>query len=135
MESKVVDYEIAKSDVNAWLDEIRCKPRKRDSKSDEIETLIEAVQYGELILNDSREFTLKLEHPIESGDSPIEELKFKNRCSISGVRQQLKGIKDGDFQGMYLAYAAVMTGKPKGTLNKMETMDAELMRTIVGFFL
>lgn len=132
---KVVDLELATNDVNKWLDEIRCKPHKREDHKDNIEKLIDMVQYGSLAFNEDHHFVMKLDFPIESGDEPITELVFKNRCPMPQIMQQMKNVDSGNFNEMYAAYAAVLTGKPKGVIKKLESPDFGVLRVIVGFWI
>ena len=47
----VISEELAKKEVLKWMDFKNLKPRKREERKDEIETIVEAICDGDLILD------------------------------------------------------------------------------------
>ncbi len=132
-EKQVIKLDKATSEVGRWLDYRRVRPQVREESEDEIGNLISAVQYGDIIIDDNCNITVKLAFPI--GKTEIPEIIIKPRVDLSQIRQQMKGTKPNDLHGTLMAYAAALTGHPKGIFNTIESGDWRLVRAIVGFFL
>lgn len=135
--SDVISREIATTEVNSWLDYKKVNDKKRETYKDNIDTLIEAVMDGSLVL-DSETKILKqtLRFPIgEDKDVAVSVLEFKPRLKVSTVHAHLQGVKSTDADGRLCAYMAALTSKPKELLKAMDTEDYNVGMGIAIFFL
>ena len=132
--AKKVSQEQAQLEVEKWLDMKRVSPKKRETYADAIESLVDAVVFGQLVLTDDLHFVQTLDVPTE-GDAPVTELKFKPRLKVGEVHSQMNGVKSGDADGRVTALIAALTGKPKGVVKALDTTDYSVAQNIALFFL
>lgn len=130
----MIDAEKAREEVEQWLDLRKVKPREREQKAEDIETLIEAVRYGEIAIQEDGTLLQELTEEVP-GSTPTTSLTYKKRLNVALLRQEQKGVKATDSQGLMLSYLATLTGKPKGLLEKLAYQDYKLGTTIVGLFI
>lgn len=135
--------EVAQEDVNSWLDKKKVFAATRERYEDHIETLIEAIMEGALILDAEAkdasgektfEFTHNLLWPIK-GEQPIETLKYKSRLNDKQLQPYLKGVKSDDADGRLLAHVAALTGTARGILVNLDSADKRISLAIAVFFL
>lgn len=124
----------AEKEVNEWLDLKKVSAKKREASKDAIDTLIEAVEEGNLTLNDDKTFTQKLKFPTD-GELSIKDLSYKSRLKVSTLHAALKGSKASDADERILAYVAALTTKPKAVITALDTEDYNICQSIAIFFL
>lgn len=135
MEKSSITREVAEAEVNKWLDFKGVTERKREKQKDNIESLIDSVESGQLILNDDHSFTQVLSVPM-NGEIPVREIKFKPRVPVSVFQIQLQGIKAGnDPLGVVIAYISGLTGLPKGVVRALDSDDYAVASAIAVFFM
>ena len=126
--------EQAESEVNQWLETKKVFKSVRESNQDSIDLLIEAIQDGVLIYNeDENTFTHKLLHPLKN-EMPVEELTYISRLNDNILRPYLKGVPTGDGDARLLATIAALTGKAKGILSALDSVDKKICNAIAIFF-
>jgi len=130
----MVDKETATADVEKWLDAKRVRAGKRESNKDTIETLIEAVQYGQLVVNEDCTLTHLLDAPI-AGDTALTELTYKLRLTVSETHSKMKGVKAGDVDGRVIALVSALCSKPAAIIGKLDTADYSVSQNVALFFL
>lgn len=130
----LVDKETATNEIESWLDYKKVGQKKRESAKESIETLIDAVQEGILVVNEDKTITHKLKFPLE-GESSITELIYKPRINSSLVQMHMQGVKSADTLGTYHAYGAALATKPKEVIKKLDTEDLSIVQNIALFFL
>lgn len=131
---QLIDRETAEIEVGKWLDFKRVKDSKRESSKETIETLIEAVQYGQLTLKDDMSWEQKLDFPIP-GDEPMTTLTFKPRITVAETHAKTKNVKASDVDGRIAALVASLTGKNTGLIIRLDSSDYSVSTSIALFFL
>jgi hypothetical protein len=128
-----VTQEVAEKDVESWLDHKKIKTKKRESQKDAIETLVESMMEGDLVLDpDTFQFKQKLNFPAGS----INELVFEPRMAMGKVRKKLKGVKiTEDTTGYIMGYVATLTNQPYAVIESIDADDYKIGQAIAGFFL
>jgi hypothetical protein len=129
-----VASEVAREEIEKWLDYKKVSEKKRESLADHVDTLIETIVDGYLVLNDDFSLTLKLKFPIES-EVNTTELNFKPRIKVSTVYQHMQGVKTGDTDGRLFANVAALCSKPKELIKALETEDYSICQAVAVFFL
>lgn len=134
---ELITREQAEKEINGWLDTRKIRERKREEKSEEIETLIGAVMDGVLRVDAEGRLIQELAFPIEDEDGQIEfkELTFKNRLNAKELKKYTKGINSSDAFELIRAYTAALTNKSKGEIELLESTDSSLTNTVATFFL
>lgn len=132
MAKKVMNEELAKTEVQKWLEHKRVKPRKIESNEASIEELENGFADGSLVLNpETHEIDLHLLFPI--GDN-VNKLTFKPRINVGQVHQRLREVKTGDVDGRIKAYISTLTNQPTNIIGSMDTEDYNLASSIAIFF-
>jgi len=129
--AKAVSPEVAKKEVEKWLDFRRVRKRKREENESTINELIEAFEDGILILDPE---THVIKQKLLFDKAGKKELNFKPSMSVGEGQRALKGIKTTDSHGMLLAYVSELTGEVKEVLRQLDSEDYGIARTIAGFF-
>lgn len=131
---QVMNEENAREEISQWLNFKRVSDTIREENAETIDTLVRAMQYGELIYDEEdNTLTHKLIEPV--GDS--HELVYEPRVKQGQVMRIMTAgkIKAGDGDGRIAAYAAASTGKPLGIIKNMITEDFTIAMAIALFFI
>lgn len=130
--TKAVSVDVAKIEVEKWLDFKRINSRKREANQESIESLINGFSDGILTLNEkTHEIDFNLTFPI--GEN-INKLTFKPRVNVGRIHDQLKGVKSGDMHQTVLAYISVLSEQNSGVIRQLDTEDYSIASSIVIFF-
>lgn len=135
--SNVVSEEIAKKEVEKWMDFKNLKQRKRDERESEIETIVESICDGDLTLDKEFNFVQKLRNPVKDveGKVILSEFKFKPRLLLEEVEPFLMNVKSTNMIGMLAAYTSALTGVGAGLTKKIDTDENKTTQAVVMFFL
>lgn len=130
-----VNRETAEAEVTAWLDHKKLSPKRRESKKEVIESLIELVQDGTIVI-DQENFEIKQILKFEIGNQEkIRELIWKPFGNVGKVQIFMKNVESADYSGNCIAYACAQTGQSKNIINALEYEDATVIKVIANFFM
>lgn len=129
-----VDRLTAEEEITKWLDHKQVGQKKRESRTEQYNTLVEAMMEGVLKMDDQYNFKLKLKFPI-GADVKIPELNFPARIKVARLHEKLKGVDSDDGDGRILGYMAALTGQHKELLRDMDTVDYDSATAISFFFI
>lgn len=138
MSETKIAREVAEQDIIKWLDHKRVKASKREGQYKEaIDSLIEAISDGNLVLNEDFTFTQKLSFPLmnDKGSAEVNELTFKPRLTVEETQIRLQSVKPGDGDGRIKAFVCALTGKNSGIIGKLDTEDYGTCQNIAVFFI
>ena len=132
-----VPYETAEKEINSWLDNKKIGASKRVAKKDNIETLINALSDGDLLLDPKTfELTQLLKFPLKADkEIGLTQLKYKSRLSTAQVGAALKSAKMNDAYGIVAAIISVLTNEMIPSVNEFDTEDFGVASAIASFFL
>jgi F420-0:gamma-glutamyl ligase-like protein len=133
MEKKAIAANVARAEVEKWLEFKRVKDRHRESNSETIDHLVEAFEDGTLILDDDHNIIMHLTFGVGEGEK-IQTLKFKPRLKVGEIHNSMKGIKSTDADARILAYIATLTEQPIGVIRQLDTEDYRISSSMVVFF-
>lgn len=131
--TEVISKEKATEEISSWMDSKKIIPGKRESFKDHIETLVQAVMYGMLSVNDDNTLSQKLLYPVGENNA-ISELVFKSRLNRQMITPHMAGVKSGDNDARIIGYMAALTGKNKAILSVLDSEDQRIADSIVVFF-
>lgn len=133
-----IAYDVAEKEVNSWLDSKKIGDSKRLAKKENIETLINAISDGDLVLKMPELIfvqTLKSPPKVNKDAVGITELKYKSRMSTAQLQACLKTAKLGDGIGIIISVVGVLTGELNPTIQELDTEDFSIAQAIASFFL
>ena len=128
-----VSLEIAEKEIGEWLKFRRVNDRRKAEMESQVETLVNAVCDGALVVKEDNSLELTLIEPL--GDASKRTLTFKPRIQVRDVQPALKSLKSGDGDGRIMAYLSALTGESMGVLGLMDSSDHSICGSIVVFFL
>lgn len=128
-----ISLEIAKSDIDKWLDYKRINSNKREDYKVFIDNLIAAIQDGCLVLDDEMKLKYELLFPIGENGA-ITHITFSPRLLIEKKNAALKGVAPSDADGRLSAIIQALTSQSKGVINQMDTEDFAVCQSIAVFF-
>lgn len=132
---EVIDKEKAEQEISEWLDHKKVSEKGRENRKAQIETLVEFIMSGDLILEpDTKKFIHKLKFPLE-GEKPVKELTYAPRIFMKTVHQRLTGIKSDDGDGRVCAYVSALTSIPMAVIRQLDTEDYKVCEAIAIFFI
>ena len=130
-----VSRDVAAQEIESWLDYKKINARKRESYQDQIDTLIDGVCDGALVLNaDTHVLTHNLKFPLEA-EVNTSSLDYTPRVKMKAIHHNMQGVKSGDADGRVCAYIATLAGKPKELIKAMDTEDYSIAQAVAIFFL
>lgn len=130
-----VAQEVALADITRWLDHKKIPHFKRTGNQQSIDTLVEYVMEGTLVVGQDCKIVHVLSTPIEVAGTSIGQLTYKPRLTVAEVKAKAAGVKSSDASGMLLSYVSAMSDQPMQILEKMDTADNSIASTIALFFL
>ena len=129
--SLIVDQETAEKEINAWLDAKCIENDEREEKAQFIKVLVNGVKRGYLTIDPvTFEMMQTLKFPIGA----LTSLKYKARAGCGELQAGTRNI-NGISMGVYVAYAAALTGELTATLSKLDSEDFKILQAITTFFL
>lgn len=130
----MVALEVAKKDVDKWLDFKRFTPARREEVAENIKNFINSVSDGTVIINEDFTVTHNLMFPFENEIKTL-SLTYKARLDAGTVQRLTQNNKAGDFDARVLSYVAALSGQPKGVILKMDTEDYRIAQNYAIFFM
>jgi hypothetical protein len=132
-----IDRETATQDFNRFVGKLKVKERKLKKLEEEKEAVIELIEEGSAIVDESGILTYKLDFPVENdqGEAILSELKFRGaRISVDDLEKNLQG-NASDMQKARNTLA-LLTGSNAAYLKKMDGDDyTDIMNSVVAFYL
>jgi len=128
---KVISYEVAKKDVQRWLDFKRVDEKKQDESESQIESMVSAVMNGHLSIDNECVITQVLKHPSENGPK---ELKYKPRIKVSDVDRYSKKLDMAKYSDILVANICASTETASGIIKDMDKEDFRYAQDICLFF-
>ena len=130
---EVMPEEQAQLEIQAFLDSKYMMPKRRKQIEGQIETLVEAMQYGNLIISDDK-ITHNLIVPITSGVSPLTCLEWKKRVASDSLRNKIKKL---DILGQFMAVGLMCQVNPnivEAIIDKLEQPDRAIYDSLCMVF-
>lgn len=129
--------ELATAEVEKWLEQKKIKPRRRTASQASIDNIIEAVQYGDAVINADNTIDVKLSFPIcDSNNTPVHaSLHFKSRVQVDALLKAYDKEKANSIDAQLLVIIAELTDLPFTIITKMEPVDLTLAKSIGVFFM
>lgn len=135
----VVSREQAQTEIEGWLDFRKTPAAERAQKADDIESLVNAVMYGQISINpDTKVITQKLDFPIEGekGAADVTEIRHRPRVRTGEFNRAMEGVNVKSLLGgITTATVAAITGLPSLVIEKLDSQDTKISRTIASFFM
>ena len=130
--NSVVSEEIARKEIEVWLDYKKIDDQQREDQEGTIKSLISFLKAGHLVLNPDKSFTHILKFELENAG--IKELTYKARLPEKEIRAKLHGVKSDDGDGRLSAHICALTGQVMGIINALDKEDFKVARYIAIFF-
>lgn len=130
MEQKI-DREVATNEVIAWLDYKKISQKKRESKQEAIEAIVDAVCDGTLVIKDDK----SVEHTLKFAIGDLTKVSYKPRLQMNSIHVHMQGVKSTDADGRVVAYIAALTSQAKEMIKKFDTEDFDVAQSIAIFFI
>ncbi len=132
----VVNLEVATASVNGWLDHKKIKAKKREASKAFIDTMIDAVSTGNLVVEDDFRLTMNLDFPIKGEVSEISTITFVPRITDINKEPYRRSVKTDTFEGQMMLTLCALTKQPIGVLKSLdEGTDKSLAEAIALFFM
>lgn len=128
-----VSEEVAREEVEKWLEYKKVTTKKREAFAEAIQTLADYICEGLLTLEEGCIFKQKLLFPLGNGGS-IPELSYQPRVQIKDLSSQSKGVPNTDQKARVAAIVSSLTGVAKGIIVTMDSEDADVAQAIALFF-
>lgn len=125
-----VAKEVAKEEVNKWLDGRKIRENVRTKNQDSIETLVALVEAGDLVVNDDLSVEYTLLYPLGKSEQ-IKTLKIKSRLNLEDTRGV---VKFTDKIEQTKAMFAAMTDEPLNVFDTLSSQDIGALSAIQAFF-
>lgn len=129
---EVVSIEVARKEVEKWLDFKKVKQAKRDAHAGSIDFLAYAISVGDITIDDKLVIKQKLSLPV---DGLYSELEYKPRLSIEELHKHMGAMNVRSTDDAVVCVAAALTGKSVSQIKKMDTEDYVIPAGIGVFFI
>lgn len=129
-----VSPEIARQDINKWLDCKKISTKRRDELKDNIDKLVDNVSEGILVLNDKNELIQELLFPLGI-DGAIKKLTYKPRLKQADISKKIQGNKGTDVGSYVRSYVCALTDQPANLIGELDSEDYNVANSIAVFFI
>lgn len=132
---EVMPLKMAKETIEKWLDSKRISEKDRTTQEGTIENLVEAVRYGNLVLNEEDfSLTQSLVFPLGTHEE-VSQLTYKNRIADRDIEPYRKLVKGDDINGILTRTILALTDKPVNVIRGLDkSTDRQLADSIAIFF-
>lgn len=132
-----VAFEVAKAEMDAWIALKKVSNKKQDTFKDAIETLIDAIQTGNVSITSDKKIIQELLFPVTSTDGTVllSKLEFKPRITSEAVQNKMKGVALTDGNSRINATVAALTDQTVTMIGKLDTEDLTIAQSVAAFFL
>jgi len=130
--TEVITKEQAEREITAWLDFKKVRPRQRAVFAAQYDTLVEAMQYGDIIM-DGETFVIK-HKLITPVDGLIDSLEYQPRKTVGELQKAANGVGATDSDGRLNSILSCITGRGLSHLQKMYPEDFEICQAVAVFF-
>lgn len=125
--------EIAQKDVSKWLDFQEISESNRTKHQASIDRIVEAVELGNVIINDDNTITQKLKHPL--GEAKVSAINFAASLTVGEINTQMNKATEDNAMSVPISYICAATGELKGVIVKMNNKDYKVSDSIILFFM
>lgn len=130
----VISREKATEEVDSYLNHKKISQRRREGDlKNAIESLIDSICEGTLVLKENFVFEQKLKFPPEGLD--FQTLEYKPRVPVKTIHLSLQGVKSDDADKRVAAYIAAITSKSKAQITSLDTDDYSVGQNFALFFI
>jgi len=136
-----INLQTALIELDKWYDFKRIKPSKRETEKvngelklkqeSPIPIIVEAIMYGDLVLQKDFSFKHKLNFPL----GKIEEFTYKARLTSGDVAKKLNGIDSTNPSTLLNAYAALLADENTHVIAGLDTEDNRIAQSVAMYFL
>lgn len=128
-----VSQGVAVKDVNRFLDYRKVSDKRREEFKDQVDSLVEMVMDGDMVVNDDCSITYKIAF---TEDLPWSELKFMPRVKTRVVHEILRNhVKGSDGDGRVYAYLAAHSGITFGEVRLLDSFDSSRLSSLALFLM
>lgn len=134
----VVDEQTARKEIGNWLDFKKVKPNKREASQDSIDSLVDAMKYGQLKIDSKTHvITHTLDFPLQNdqGEETVKSLEYRPRLTVQDQLSKLKGVKADDADGRVVAIIAAAANRPAAIIKRLDMQDYSIAQSVAVFFL
>lgn len=129
---ELVNRKTAQAEIQRWIEAKRIKGAILEAKKPQIEILIQAVQEGDLIVNEDCTLTQNL--VFETGGET--KLTYKTRITQADIDKAKENVKGNDFDTFILRTQYALTDAMVNVLRNLDlSTDRVLADTIAVFFM
>lgn len=131
----LVSREVATNEVNDWLKQKGVSEKKIQSRSADIDELIDAVCVGKMSFSGEK-VALNLSQPLGTAGT-ITTLQLEKRIPYGVIVKHTKGVDASDAHGLITAYIAAVSNMPSAVIATLDSGggDLDLLRSYVVFFM
>lgn len=127
----VIQKDQAEREVDAWIESKKILPTNLEKLENERNRLIEATMFGFLEWKeDSMVQRLQTSHITD-----VPSLTYSFRANAATLNQGMHDVKEGDHNGMFVAYIASLTKKNKSIIKLLDSSDLTIAKSYAAFFL
>ena len=120
----------AEAEVNALLDKKNIFPKRREALQQAVDSVVEAMQYGFVTINEDGTITQNMITPVDS----VSVITYKARIAPEVMNRQIASLKIDNATTRNVAYIKAYTGLLENVINKLETTDRNTAESIALFF-
>lgn len=130
----MVGKDVAEKEVNEWLDhmDIPENARKVGAVKIFVDSIVESVSKGFLVINDDKTITQKLKTPLAEGAT--KEIIYDFRYTIGEYYERMKEVNETNETELAIAKLSFIAKKPKEFIGRLEGKDFKVARALVIFF-
>jgi len=137
MFEQVIDPELALKEVEAFLDRKKIYPKRRATLQGAVDTIAEAIQYGQVTIAEDGAITQELLDPIvdDKGNAVLSKISYSARIAPSIMASKIAALKSQTMEDKLLCHTMAYSGQAAGIINKLESTDRNTCDAISLFFM
>lgn len=134
MKAPVIAREIAEAEFTEWLESKMVLPSVIEDNQDSFKTIVEAIMYGRLAIDENKSLVHTLAFPLGEDDVAVTSLKYGHRINDKMIQKYTKGLSHKDVDGRVNATIAAMTNTARGIIEGLDSIDKKIANAITVFF-
>lgn len=136
MFEEVMPFDVAMKEVSTFMDKKKIYPRRRQALQGIMEIVAEAIQYGQVVINDDGSICQTLLEPVVDQNKTVvlAKLEYKARVEPSVINKMIQDNKVPGTDARNMIYTTAYSGEGAGMINKLESTDRNTCDAITLFF-
>lgn len=131
----VIAPDAAKAEVTAWMEFMEAETKHEPGSAAQlfIESFVDSVAKGYLVIKEDKSIVQKLRVPLANGEG-LKEITYSFRFTVGAYHDAMKGVDPTDEFAYVLAKLQLISKQAPAVLRNLDNKDYKVAKALAVFF-